>query len=262
MKGNRKYSDEELLEALKEHPDLSKGEWRKRGIRPSAGTISQRMGSWNKARKKAGLNIKKRKWSRERIIEELRKRDKESSGPLKAGENPALQQMAQRYFGSWNNAKRTADVEIIPRGHFHSGPTRKDKMKEMVQRRKVITAREILGTGRFKGQNITDLERENENINSISLSGTGNKGSAKYGATSIIDLNPSIKIYYTDERALADFLEDHIRFNLSGAMEFGRKNALSHYLKGRVPDRVFRYLHSLYTQSTFSWNGGESRNGD
>lgn len=49
------YTDEELIEALKEHPDLGIDKWKEKKIRPSATTIAKRFGSWNKARERAGL---------------------------------------------------------------------------------------------------------------------------------------------------------------------------------------------------------------
>ena len=54
-KRRKRYTDKEILEALRGHPDLTMGEWCAMYLKPSATTICERFGSWNRARRLAGL---------------------------------------------------------------------------------------------------------------------------------------------------------------------------------------------------------------
>lgn len=77
----RKWTDEELLDILRENPDLSYLELYDKldgkEDMPSSGTIADRFGSWNKARKKIGLETNKPKGlnppSEEEKIEKVKK---------------------------------------------------------------------------------------------------------------------------------------------------------------------------------------------
>ena len=57
----KKYTDEELLQAVRAHPNLTTSEWRKQHIKPSVRAITKRFGGWGKARVKAGLKEEKPK---------------------------------------------------------------------------------------------------------------------------------------------------------------------------------------------------------
>lgn len=77
------YSDTEMLDAMKAHPDLGGRKWIKRRIKPSPGAIQKRFGSWNRARELAGLEVRPRggpndglsEEERERIVREALKKD-------------------------------------------------------------------------------------------------------------------------------------------------------------------------------------------
>lgn len=55
VKKERKYTDEELLDAIRKHPNLSSNKWREKKIKPSVRAISKRFGGWKTARKQAGV---------------------------------------------------------------------------------------------------------------------------------------------------------------------------------------------------------------
>ncbi len=78
MSADKKYTKQEIIEELKKHPDLTAGEWKKRHINPTVKTIMSYFGSWNEAKKEAGLKIKKRgrnncKKIQEKILKEVEK---------------------------------------------------------------------------------------------------------------------------------------------------------------------------------------------
>jgi ribosomal protein S27AE len=54
-----KYSNEEILKSLREHPNVFVDEWRKKKMHPCDSTVINRFGSWNRARKMAGVPVKK-----------------------------------------------------------------------------------------------------------------------------------------------------------------------------------------------------------
>jgi len=55
----KRYSDEEILERLRQHPDFSNYQWQKQKLVPSVRTIIDRFGSWARAREIAGLEPRK-----------------------------------------------------------------------------------------------------------------------------------------------------------------------------------------------------------
>ena len=71
-------------------------------------------GSWNNAKKEAGLEIRVRHlWNREKVLVQIR------DLAYKLGYSPRLRdapvcllRAAKKYFGSWNNAKQTLGLEV------------------------------------------------------------------------------------------------------------------------------------------------------
>lgn len=237
-----KYSDEEMLEAIREHPGLTMREWRSQHILPCVRSITVRFGSWNEARRKAGLKSvrkrKRKKWSKENIIEEIQKRSEED--PPLAGENDALARAARDHFGSWKEALRASGFEV---------KSKKEKIKDRLFKEGVITSSDYQGVTEAR-----DFLDQDESIRSISLlGGQGNK----YGMGKMLDISVQTRVYFTDEESLAGFLIDHIRFDLNEDLEMGKKIALTVYLEDKVPDKVFRYIHSLYSKGSFSWEEEE-----
>jgi transcription initiation factor TFIIIB Brf1 subunit/transcription initiation factor TFIIB len=55
----KKYPDKEILESLRQHPDLSASQWQKQKLTPSYDTIKGRFRSWGRAREIAGLEPRK-----------------------------------------------------------------------------------------------------------------------------------------------------------------------------------------------------------
>lgn len=123
--GNRKYTNEELLKDIQKFADECDRsptfqEYRDRKG-PDPTTIEDRFGSWNKAKEKAGINTNSRFGSKsyeskQHILDDL------NYVAEKIGESPSSIQYAEcgeydpsavhNAFGSWNNAKEKADLEI------------------------------------------------------------------------------------------------------------------------------------------------------
>ncbi|KXA92048.1 hypothetical protein AKJ64_04155 [candidate division MSBL1 archaeon SCGC-AAA259E17] len=96
-KDAEKYSEEEILDALRDHPNLTMEEWKEKGLEPSWQTIAYRFGSWNEARKAAGLTPRKspkKKRDREKVVREAMKTMEESDNE---GEIRGAQDVLRRY---------------------------------------------------------------------------------------------------------------------------------------------------------------------
>ena len=116
------YSDEELLEMLKEFTKKLGKTPIERDLRndpsmPSGDTYERRFGSWNNALKAAGLQINNTDYSDEELIEMLREFAE------KLGKTPSIKDLrkdpsmpsAKAYrdhFGKWNNALKAAGLQI------------------------------------------------------------------------------------------------------------------------------------------------------
>ena len=55
IKMEKKYTDEQLLDAIRKHPNTGSREWRTKHIKPSVRAIAKRFGGWKAARKRAGV---------------------------------------------------------------------------------------------------------------------------------------------------------------------------------------------------------------
>ena len=71
-------------------------------------------GSWNNAKKEAGLEITiRRVWSKEKVLLQIRDLAyKQGYSPRLRDAPPCLLQAAKKYFGSWNNAKQIIGLEV------------------------------------------------------------------------------------------------------------------------------------------------------
>lgn len=123
-----RYSCEELLEHLVSFSEeLGKSptteDLRETENRPSVTTYVRRFGSWNEAKRKAGLEIYEvpEKYSDEDLLDSIKALEQE------LGKSPSQEDIAQSdeypdpmtyktRFGTWNEAKRLAGVEIERQG--------------------------------------------------------------------------------------------------------------------------------------------------
>jgi len=117
-KRGRRWSRERVLEELRR--------WReRRGRPPSVKEVPNSLrcaaaryfGSWVEAKRRAGLGSLRPKWSRGRVLEELREWGRRLGRAPTAGEvPPSLLFAAIRNFGSWAEAKRRAGLEVYRPG--------------------------------------------------------------------------------------------------------------------------------------------------
>jgi hypothetical protein len=106
----RRWSRQAVLDAIRDRRErgLSRA-WR--DDKPLFRAAVRRFGNWEKAKVAAGLNPKpRRKWSEDRILEELTAWDLSSTCDLQAAD-PALAGAASRLFGSLDKALDAAGVE-------------------------------------------------------------------------------------------------------------------------------------------------------
>lgn len=120
-----KYSDEELLDELRSIGRETDGkvtaeEMRKAEEKPSPETYRKRFGSWNKAKREAGLSSDATSASNEELLAQLRAfAERLERSPIlddvaESDEMPAPETFRRR-FGSWNEAKREAGLEVVAR---------------------------------------------------------------------------------------------------------------------------------------------------
>jgi len=76
-------------------------------------------GSWNKAKKKAKLEIYRigrQKWSKELVLKRLKELSRERKRSPTSRDDHNLKMAAVRLFGSWNKAKKKAKLELCKPG--------------------------------------------------------------------------------------------------------------------------------------------------
>lgn len=88
------YSDDDILQKIRENPHLSTTEWKEKGLNPTVNTVQRRFGGWNKAREEAGVKTGKegrKKVRGERILDIVRE-----NGPMKRQE--IMEELGKEYI--------------------------------------------------------------------------------------------------------------------------------------------------------------------
>jgi hypothetical protein len=115
----RKYNKEKIIRVLREHPELSARKWMRLHLRPSVHAIRLYFGSWNNARKAAGLRARQGReahYTDEELLDVLRAHPRLSAVRWKRRElKPSVFTIVKR-FGSWNRARTLAGLEPRPKG--------------------------------------------------------------------------------------------------------------------------------------------------
>ena len=113
-------------EDVGESPSLQRyADWRDE-THPSRATAKRHFGTWNGAKRAAGLDIPTHRWSEDDIITSLQAcADDLGESPTirqysewRDGDHPSWE-TAERHFGSWNDAKRAAGLDT--RGYITTG---------------------------------------------------------------------------------------------------------------------------------------------
>jgi hypothetical protein len=141
--GNREpYSDTQLLQILREIDSKISGPVTLRKMNdlpdsPSAVTYERRFGSWNKAKKAAGLETIEQdetsvKYSDEELLEMLRSLAKELERTVTIRDVEVADDLPnittfERRFGSWNKAKEAAGLKTIGKGGGGRSPGYSDE---------------------------------------------------------------------------------------------------------------------------------------
>lgn len=187
MSPKRKYTDEDMLEVLRKNPDLSCREWNSKNIKPCTMTIQTRFGSWNKARKAAGLE--------------------------------------ERSQGS---------------------PTKnEEKILELIEENGPMTRPELLEKMGKKGIKLYKYD-----VPLVEMTVTRGPGGHKYGILDITDINHGTQIVYKNPIKLADFIEEHIKFELNPMLLGSKKCTLTAFLNDwrndGLPEETFECLRKKY----------------
>lgn len=142
------YSDEELLNKLREldrHTDglVTKEDMQEAEETPSAITYQRRFGSWNKAKKLAGLETiqpdeTKPQYSDEELLAMLRTLSRKlgrsvTIPDLERAEGYPEPSTFEQRFGSWNKAKKAAGLETFSRGERRTQYSREELLEKLRQ---------------------------------------------------------------------------------------------------------------------------------
>ncbi|OUJ19026.1 HNH family endonuclease [Methanonatronarchaeum thermophilum] len=109
--GGGRYSKEELIELLRENSNLTQSEWRQREDLPSLGSLQRHFGSWNEAREAAGLEVRGKRYSKEKLLELLRENPDISLKEWQERDDLPSYSTILRHFGSWREAKEAIGRE-------------------------------------------------------------------------------------------------------------------------------------------------------
>lgn len=198
-------------------------------------------GSWNEAKKAAGLEVHRySKWSKERVIERLKELRNELGRTPVVKDDRNLMNAARRYFGSWNEAKKAAGLDV-----YKKSPVVRDEVLETVKSEKVISKPDLKVETGCSDSTLNNAIRDSE-VGRIDLTFRSTRGSIKYTQSKMLRNDAPLKVYYTDKEALADYIEGLLKFDLTPEMDKGKKSALTTYLKEKLPSKTFEILHSKY----------------
>lgn len=114
----QKYSDEDYYELLRKceekHGEVTQRTFDADDEFPSSGAVAQRFDGWDKAKQLAGLEVSTGKYSDEELLKQLVEcKDQYGSctaSQFAADDNFASPETVQRRFGSWDQAKKQADM--------------------------------------------------------------------------------------------------------------------------------------------------------
>ena len=109
----RRVTKEKILQLLKENPSITTREWDRREDLPSVGLVQKRFGSWNKAKRKAGLNPLKKSYTEEELLEYLRKNPNLKSGEWKEKSDLPGFYHFKKHFGSFRKAREKAGLRDL-----------------------------------------------------------------------------------------------------------------------------------------------------
>jgi hypothetical protein len=115
----RKWTRERILSTLSRRHLAGKPPSAKKALLEEGGLYAgavREFGSWERALKTAGVRIKSTRWTRERVLDELRQRSREGLD-LRAAKCPGrLARAAKEFFRSWRRALKKARVALPPLG--------------------------------------------------------------------------------------------------------------------------------------------------
>jgi len=143
------YSREELLELLRKvdaevEGTVSKNDLMERDEYPSFRPYQYRFGSWNKAKKAAGLDVVepdqgKERYSDEELLGLLRKKAEEVNGPvtlpmIDADEEFPPANLYKQRFGSLNEARKAAGLETYGEGRGQDKQYSREELLDKLRR--------------------------------------------------------------------------------------------------------------------------------
>ena len=136
----RKYSDEDILQALRSAGYLTPREWDSRHLKPCARLIIRRLG-WLRAYDLAGVDLAQAR--RERLLAPLRERGKFTPyTQLRHDHNMPSLLVYERTFGGWRAAWRAAGVAPSP---YPSDPKEMPGFDRLPERIRIVLSRRHAG---------------------------------------------------------------------------------------------------------------------
>jgi len=193
-------------------------------------------------RKKLGLepNYECVSWSREKVLERL----KEIAEDL--GHSPSRKEArryygsisteADRYFGSWNNAKEEAGLEVYNRGGQGSQMGKRQRIKEVLQRNDPVLLSDLSDEVGLPRKTINSLLGGMDSIKKIYVAVNLDQFSA--GDFYHGEYIQRTIVFRDEERFTNFFLRKVLRKDLS-RRDGERRRGLKKHLKRKLPKSVF-----------------------
>jgi intein-encoded DNA endonuclease-like protein len=181
--------------------------------------------------------MKRQKWSKKRIIRELKKANERFNHSPRVSEvTKALVSACQRYFGSFNKAKKVAGLEVKQR-HYSLPSSAYEPSKEFAWLVGYILGDGYLTTGYTIGAKTKDKDLKDFFIQTFKKWSNHNKFSVRYEKTRLCKFSNGI---YKCERIFvirvcfkeAYFLLKRFKDNPLYCLEFFGKEYWKHILKG------------------------------
>ncbi len=249
---------EKIIQDLKEEANKVDGLLSVDDCPTLANKAKYRFGSWNEAKKVAGLEVqRKQNMTKEEVINKLQEKTEEiGRSPRRKDVSTRLWVQCRKLFGGWNEAKESAGLETYENSWANKfNPRGRDYPDE-----------EILEVVRKNGRAMWEYDLAEElgyeckqiafrirQLHPVLKRCKLRAGSTQGGAKTANEVFKRLRgkkgvACYMDVKSLVDFIEkDFILCELSPALSRTTKTRITQIMSGLVPRGVVKALKSRYT---------------
>ena len=209
-------------------------------------------------RQRLGLepNFSWRKWTEDKVIKKLKNlADTVGRSPsvkdAQTEELCSLPYAADKIFGSWNEAKKAAELEVYSSGKGKMKDFTYLKILDILKKKNVVSVSELIdffGITRGTASGWLRKLRRGGKVRTYVSHMCAGSGGISYRDTDFFNNDCTGKTFaYVDPVEFARFFENKIlKIELDGDLDRGMKNSFTKHIKKKLPDEAVEYLREKY----------------